>query len=137
MTRNSKIIKKTVTIVIWFGGLLSGLLLLAVLLLQFSAVQTRLTGMITRQLSESLETTIRVERVGISFFNRIRLGQVLIEDRQGDTLLYVNRLDAFVERFHIRDKRIELSSVVLSGTKSYLSLDKNHFPNYKFLLDAL
>lgn len=73
----------------------------------------------------------------IVFFNQVSLNRVLIEDQKGDTLLYVGRLVAAVDNFSLKRKSINLSSLALLDTKSYLSLDEKGLPNYKFLLDAL
>jgi len=112
-------------------------LLAAWLAFQTSVVQTYIVHRITEELSERLNTTIRIESVDIKFFNQVNLNKVLIEDQKADTLLYVGRLVASIDNFSIKKKNINLSSVALLDTKSYLSLDENHLPNYKFLLDAL
>jgi hypothetical protein len=100
-------------------------------------VQTFVIQRIAKELSEKLNTTIRVESVDIVFFNQVSLNKVLIEDQKADTLLYVGKLIASIDHFSIKGKSINLSSMALLDTKSYISLDEKGLPNYKFLLDAL
>ena len=102
-----------------------------------SPVQTLIVRIITSELSEKLNATIKVKRVNISFFSKVVLSEVLVEDTQADTLLYVEKMIASIEKFKIRKKTINLSSVKFQKTFGYVSLDENRLPNYKFLLDAL
>ena len=104
---------------------------------QFSPVQTLAIRFITSQLSEKLNANIKVGSVSISFFNKVTLNEVLIEDLQADTLLYVDKMVASIDKFRIKQRTIDLSSVKFQKTLSYLSLDEKRLPNYKFLLDAL
>ena len=112
-------------------------LLAAWLAFQSSVVQTFIVQRIAKELSEKLNTTIRIESVDIVFFNQVSLNKVLIEDQKADTLLYIGRLVASIDNFNIKRKNINLSSLALLDTKSYISLDEKGLPNYKFLLDAL
>jgi len=100
-------------------------------------VQTYVIRQIAKELSAKLNTTIRVESVDIVFFNLVSLNKVLIGDQKGDTLLFVERLIASIDDFSIKRKSVDLSSMALLNTKSYVSLDEKGLPNYKFLLDAL
>jgi hypothetical protein len=100
-------------------------------------VQTFVIQRIAKELSAKLNTTIRVESVDIVFFNQLSLNKVLIEDQKADTLLYIGKLIASIDDFSIKKKSVNLSSMALLDTKSYISLDEKGLPNYKFLLDAL
>ena len=111
-------------------------LLTAYLVFQTSVVQTFVTRQLTRYLSEKLHTHIQVRKVDIAFFNKVILEDVLIEDQQADTLLFVGKLVASIDRMKFKQQQISLSSLALLRTKAYVSLDENRLPNYKFLIDA-
>lgn len=114
------------------------LLLLSIYLaVQTSAVQTFLVRQITNQLSQKFHTNISVQRVNISFFNKIVLKGVCVEDQQQDTLLFVENLVATIDNWSIKRKEINLGAVNLMRTKVFVSVDKNHLPNYSFLIDSI
>lgn len=113
------------------------LLLSVYLAVQTSAVQTYLVRHVTDQLSQKFHTNISVQRVNISFFNKIILKGVCVEDQQRDTLLYVENLVATIGNWSIKQKEINLSSVNLVRTNVFVSVDKNHVPNYNFLIDSI
>ena len=100
-------------------------LLTAYLVFQTSVVQTFVTRQLTRYLSEKLHTHIQVRKVDIAFFNKVILEDVLIEDQQADTLLFVGKLVASIDRMKFKQQQISLSSLALLRTKVYVSLDEN------------
>ncbi|RKD89913.1 translocation/assembly module TamB domain-containing protein [Mangrovibacterium diazotrophicum] len=113
------------------------LLLIIYLAFQTSAVQTFVVRQITNQLSKKFNTTISIKSVDISFFNKLILKEVYIEDQKQDTLLYIDNLIATIDHLNLKKHNINLSSVNLLRTKVFLSLNEQHFPNYGFLLDSL
>ncbi|MDR1595205.1 MAG: hypothetical protein LBS43_12105, partial [Prevotellaceae bacterium] len=70
------------------------ILLLPPIIVSIPFVQTTIVGYISDKFSEQLQTTIKIESVNISFFNRVRLNGIYIEDLNRDTLMFVSRLDA-------------------------------------------
>ncbi|WP_423127337.1 translocation/assembly module TamB domain-containing protein [Gaoshiqia sp. Z1-71] len=104
---------------------------------QTSVVQTFIASRITGHLSEKLNAKISIKRVDIAFFNKVILNEVLIEDQKADTLFYVNKLVASINKFSLKRRNVSLSSLALLDTRMYVSLDEDHLPNYKFLIDAL
>ena len=113
------------------------LLLIVYLAFQTSAVQTFVVRQITNQLSKKFHTHISIKRVDISFFNKLILKQVYIEDQKKDTLLYIDNLIATIDHLSLKKQEIKLSSVNLLRTKINVSFDRKHLPNYSFLMDSL
>lgn len=71
------------------------LLLLLTGLLQVPAVQNWLAMRITAALSETMQTTVSISRLNVTFLNRLLLEDFYIEDLSpGDTALYSRRLYA-------------------------------------------
>src|SRR6478672_3013849 len=67
-------------------GLL-GFILLLWLLIQTSPVQNFIVGKITKRLSNDLKTNVHIGHVNLSLFDKVNLEDVLIQDRNKDTLL--------------------------------------------------
>ncbi len=111
---------------------------LAILIaLQFSSVQTWLTGKVTDYVSQRVETRFTVERVAIRFPKSIGLKGVYAEDQSQDTLLYAGSI--FVDvgmlallRNSLNIKGLELENAVFKMNR--------HLPdttfNFQYLIDA-
>lgn len=109
------------------GKVLSAVILLLILLpltlsllLDIPAVQNFVVQKAVRMVSNRLETTVAIRRVDISAFSKIRLQGFYVEDYQRDTLLYVDRLEAFVTGFGLFGGGINMSRAELQGAKLYL-----------------
>jgi len=61
---------------------------LSLLFLQNRQVQTKVSQMLTEQLSEELQATISLSSVNYTFFKRVQVRDLYIEDLHGDTLIY-------------------------------------------------
>lgn len=110
-----------------FGKLLSAFVLLLIivpmtlsLLLDIPAVQNFAVRKAVRMVSERLGTRVSIDRVDIGLFSRVRVRGFYVEDFQRDTLLYVDRLDAFVSGLGIFGGGIELSRGEIAGARLYL-----------------
>ncbi|MCH5689305.1 hypothetical protein LWM68_36735 [Niabella sp. W65] len=56
-------------------------------LIQMPPVQNWLIDKVTSRLSKDLQAKIEIGRIDLSLFNKLNLQQVLIQDRQKDTIL--------------------------------------------------
>lgn len=82
-------------------------------LLRFPKVQTYLVRQITNHISEELKSTISVGNLQYSFFNRIRLSNLLIKDQHQDTLIYAEKLTAVITGVNLKRNTIGLGKVEL------------------------
>ncbi len=117
--------------------LVSGLLVGA---LMSDAVETAAVRLATQELARQLGTEAHVGKVEYRFPARLRISDIYIEDRQGDTLAYVGEAYAHFRPLALRDNEIRFSHVALRNT--YLNLypvqrtDSTTEWNYQFLADA-
>lgn len=119
--------------------LLEFLLLLFILLsfaVRFPAFQTYLAQQTSAWLSSELETVVHIESVDIAFFDHIYLDKIYIEDRDGDTLAYLEQVEVNISSFNWSFSKIEVDKVALSNGKIYLikKLGQEDF-NYGFIED--
>ena len=92
---------------------------------------------IANRLSDRLNTHISLRSVDIRFFNKVVLNDFLIEDQQKDTLLFVGEMVASIDSLSFKGHAVKLSSLELKDTKTFVSLNEDQTPNYKFILDSL
>lgn len=89
------------------------------------------------QLSEILNTRVKIGKINIGLLNRIIIDDVLIDDQHGQEMLKVTRLSAKFDIVPFFKEKISISSVQLFGF--IINLQKEtpeSSPNFKFLLDA-
>lgn len=119
-------------------ALLSILLLLTsiYILIQVPVVQQWLGQKITSTLSKELKTTVTLDRIGFSLFNKISLEGLLILDQQQDSLLYVGNLRLNVTDMFIFREQAELKSFEICDAKLQLQRTDSTW-KHQFLLDYL
>ncbi len=112
------------------------LLLILVLwgLLQFSAVQTWVVNRIAASFSKKLNTKVSIRKVDISFFNKLKLHDLVVEDKSHDTLLYAGtaRLN-ITDWFFLKDKA-ELKYIGLEDAVVNMKRTDSVW-NYRFIID--
>jgi hypothetical protein len=107
------------------------------LTLQSSRVQTYLTRKLAAHFSEKTGTQIKIGKVDIAFFKGIILEDVLVEDQQADTLLFVHSLSAKIDTLRIRQRKVALSSLELNTSYIHIKKDLTGKYNFGFLIDSL
>lgn len=103
-------------------------------ILQLNPVQNWLIGKVTATLSANLKTKVSIKHIDLSFFNKMTLNGVLLEDQKKDTLIYagaakVNITDWFFLKDNVELKYIGLSDAVVNINR------KDSIWNYQFLID--
>ncbi len=102
--------------------------------LQSSAVQTKLTSWITKKIEHDTGIHVSVSKVNISFFNQVIFDDVYLSDQKNDTLVYVNKLIASVDSFSIKKEHVHLSKIVLGNPTINISRGLDSLFNYSFLI---
>jgi TamB, inner membrane protein subunit of TAM complex len=112
------------------------LLLLFILygLLHLPNVQTKLTRIIAADLSEKLHTKVSVKHVDISFFNKVAIEEVMVEDLKKDTLLYAGTIQGSVNDWFFLKDKIAIENVQLSNVVVKLHRSDSVW-NYQYLVD--
>ena len=113
-----------------------GLILLLYLFIQIPWVQNKLIQKATQTLSSSLNTEVKVGKVGFALFNRLDLQDVLIRDQQKDTLVYTHTLKLRISDIFFSTTTPIIKYIGLEGTKIHLHRNTEQW-NYQFLLDFL
>lgn len=111
--------------------------LLSLLFLQNSQVQTLVSRAMADRLSEELDTRITVGSVNYSFFNRIQVRELTIEDRSGDTLLFSEITRLRIKQIQPERRRIEIRRISLENALVNLVIDSTGTVNLRFITDRL
>lgn len=106
------------------------------LILRSPVVQTWLVQKITSHFSEKLNTTISIKGVSVSFFNKVIIEEVLVNDQEGDSLLFVHDIKASIESISLKRREIGISKFELNKTHLNIKTDSAGQNNYQFILDA-
>lgn len=106
-------------------------------LLDIPAVQNYVVHRAADLVSRKLETTVHIGRVRIGLFNRVRAEDFYVEDYQGDTLLYVRQLGAYVAGFGILSDGVILGRAEAQGVQLQLRETPDGVMNIKQLVDRL
>jgi len=88
-------------------------LLMAVLLL-LPGVQTFVARQATNVISGRTDTEISIDRIGIRLPNRVGLHGLYVEDMQGDTLIYANKIDVKVRILSLLRNQVMIDQLSLA-----------------------
>ncbi len=113
---------------------LVGLLLLSYLLLLLPSVQNKIGQKIASNLSQSLGTTVQIDGLSFSFFNRLDIKNVLVKDQQKDTLLFAQTLKLRVTDLLFSNNNPVIGYIGLEKASIYLHR-KTPIWNYQFIVD--
>ncbi len=105
--------------------------------LQNSRVQTLITQKLAKQLSERINSKVSIGKVYFSFFNKLVLEDVLLEDQQNDTLFYSQKITAGIDSLKYKKRKIALNTVTFSGTRINIEKDTADHFNFTFMIDSL
>ncbi|SHE44789.1 Family of unknown function [Mariniphaga anaerophila] len=105
--------------------------------LQSSRVQTYLTQRLANRISEKTGAKISIGKVDIAFFRKVILEDVLVEDQQADTMLFVHSVSAQIDTLKFRKQRLALEQLTFEGTTFHSSRDSLNNFNFSFVIDSL
>ncbi|HWL00473.1 MAG TPA: hypothetical protein VNQ55_11015, partial [Parapedobacter sp.] len=102
--------------------------------LQYRPVQTFFAKRAAVYLSGELRTTVSLEGLYFKPFSSLVLSGLYVADLAGDTLLYADELTASVDLWKIRDGRITINELALTGG-SFLFHRQGDSSNLSFIVD--
>ncbi len=117
-----------------FFIVLLAILLLSWLLIQTETVQNFIVKKATAVFSEKLHTEVSIGHVSFSLFDKMNFDQMLVRDKQKDTLLYAGALKVRItDWFFLKDTAV-LSYIGLENATIKLQR-KDSVWNYQFIAD--
>ena len=117
-----------------------GLIIAAIILLQFSVVQTFLISKITKYLSDITQTTVTAERIKISPIDGVILQNLNIIGEKNDTILHTSSLNVSLRKnlFFLVKNQLSLSYIGLKGLRLHvITKEGETTSNFKQFLDKI
>ncbi len=98
-------------------------------------VQSFITSIIAKKLSDELKATISIGSVDITFFKDALLHDVYVSDQKGDTLFFIKHLLVSYKNFDTKTKFLHLKKVEIYQPIAHLKLNEKGFLNLQYILD--
>jgi len=133
----SKGIKKIADILFRVVATIVFIVVLLFLLLQMSSVQNYIAHKGAEYLSKKLNTRVEIGSIELSFYKRIIVNEVYVEDLRKDTLFYAKKLNLGIGEINTEKRTIHIRNVGLLGAKSKIikyAADEDF--NMQFIIDA-
>jgi len=111
-------------------------LALFLMLLQNSMMQDYLTKVVESELSNKLNSKVKVGRIEYHFFNDILINDLYVQDQQKDTLLFVKKIDAHFKFWDFFKGKVIFTSVEINQLAANLIIDKKGHSNLDFVIEA-
>ena len=134
--RRSSILKRILRALAWLIALPIILLALALALLYLPVTQDLLRGKAERALAKKIGTPVRLRHLALRFPIGLTLEGLSVQDQQGDTLLYAERIRTGLSLRALLDHRIDVDAVRLQGVRAVLRRSADHTFNFDYILRA-
>jgi hypothetical protein len=133
----AKNIKKSFKYLIIFFGIIIIVPSIIMLAISIPALQTILVRRITSHFSEEIKSTISVGKIEYDYFNRLKLNDLLIKDKNNDTLLFFNQATIGIKRLNFSNKTITFGKITITNPVIALITDSTGVMNLKWYLDLI
>jgi len=133
----SKSIKKIAKIGLTVLLVLLAIPALSLLFLQNRQVQTMVSKTVAEKLSEELHTTITLSSVNYSFFKRVQVRDLYVEDLHGDTLIYSELTRLRIKQLRSDRKGVEIKKITLENAYVNFVADSSDVINTWFIVERL
>jgi hypothetical protein len=133
----AKSIKKSYKYLFIIAGILFILPTILFSIIRIPAIQTMAVRRITSHISEKISSSVSVGSIRYSFFNRLSLDDLLIMDRNSDTLIYAAEATIFLRKSDLKNNRLRFGRVTVSKPVVSLITDSTGEMNLQWYLDML
>ena len=121
----------------WLVGIVVGVYLATLLLVNLPFVQKWLANATEGVLEDVLETKVEIGKVSLGLTGRVIIDDLDVWDKQNEKMLHVARLGARLNVKKLFEKKIRIENAQLFGMHANLYQDCEQCdPNFKFVIDA-
>ncbi|MEJ7560702.1 MAG: translocation/assembly module TamB domain-containing protein [Pedobacter sp.] len=133
----NKYIRKSLKVVLWVIASVILLVVLIAVSLNIPAVQNFVKDKAITYLKKKTKTEVRLESIKIALPKDVVLNGFYIEDLQGDTLLYAQRLAVDISLLKLLSNKVEINNISLEKIRANVTrIDPDTTFNFSFLVDA-
>ncbi|NBC81863.1 MAG: hypothetical protein GVY19_00635 [Bacteroidetes bacterium] len=108
-------VKKLSYIIFKASLFLIGIILLLFLALQLPPIQNAIARKVVHEVRDNLNIPLSIEQVSITFFNRVKLKNVVLRTPHNDTIVYAADISAGLNLHSLLDNRIHVRKLGLKG----------------------
>lgn len=135
--KNCRLIKKLKRTIRVIVGIILGVYIGMILLLNLPFVQRQMSVWVSAKLSSVLGSELSIGQVYMGLLNRIIINDLHVKDLAGEDLLKVARLSAKFDLLPLLEGRISISNIQLFGFTIQLNKKTpEDAPNFQFIIDA-
>lgn len=131
---SNSIPRKLLKVFLWLVGIIVGLLVLAVVLLQIPAVQSRIAQEVVKVAKQTLQTDLGIGSVDLDFPSRLELDEVYLNNPAGDSIARIGHLGVGINMLGLFSSRVEITEIVLRDVYANVRTTDST-SNIQFLLD--
>ena len=110
---------------------------LSLLFLQNRQVQTKVSQFLAEQLSEQLQADISLSSVNYTFFKRVQIRDLYIEDLHGDTLIYSELTKIRIKNIGSDRRGLEIRKIALENAWLNLVIEPEGGVNLGVIIDRM
>ncbi len=132
----NKYIKIPLKIIAWFTGLIIGLFLLIIILLQITPIQNAVKNKVVSFLENKIKTKVEIGRIEIGLPKKIILKDFYFQSQLNDTLLAGNKLAVDISLFKLIDNKVEINSIDLQQITAKISRNQDSVFNFDYIIKA-
>ncbi len=110
---------------------------IGLLFFQNKQVQTSIATFLSEKISKNIEAEVSLSSLKYSFFKRLYIYDLLIEDQLGDTLIYSEFTRIRIKKYKPEKLDIHIHSISLENFYFNIKTDDQRKNNLKFLTDRL
>jgi hypothetical protein len=129
-------LRKSAKILLWIVGVIIGLFLLIVLLLQLPPVQNFAKNRAVSYIEGKIKTPVSIDKIEIGLPKKVIISGFYFESREKDTLLAGQKLSVDISLFKLLKNQVEINSVSLKGGVATITRTKDSIFNFDYIIDA-
>ncbi len=115
--------KKTRKIILVVVILMATMMLLPMILINLTPVQNYVVKFIARELSEKTGAKVAVSHVDITLLHSLSINDLIVEDTQGDTLIFTKKIECSILARKLFSKTIYIRSIHLDNINLNAKID--------------
>jgi autotransporter translocation and assembly factor TamB len=137
MSKGKIIFKRTIKVLIYLLLTLAVILLSLWFFINSNYGKHFIKNQAQHYLQQKLKTKIYIGQLNYDIPNEFELGNIYIEDKNKDTLLFAEKIKVSIKMLDLLDGQVKIDKILLSDfyANLYSSKEKPEF-NYQFIIDA-
>lgn len=129
--------RRILRVILIIVGVIVTLNIILLVVVSLPATQRKVTSIAKKEVSKLLDTDIDLSSIHYRLFNRVNIKDLLVPDKQNDTLLYIGELDLRIRPLDfLFKKQITIANLEIDSLYANVYADSTKSPfNFQFIVD--